>query len=89
MRAGANWERKSQYMLREIVKYKTYVEVLSRALVKREELISNSVKTPRVNEPPPEPWLDAASSATTSVSTMHTGVTKDIRNERGDLCPVE
>ncbi|CCJ31359.1 unnamed protein product [Pneumocystis jirovecii] len=36
-KALLNWERKSQYLLREIVKYKTYLECLSRALTLRNE----------------------------------------------------
>ncbi|KAG5518338.1 hypothetical protein PMAC_003135 [Pneumocystis sp. 'macacae'] len=41
-KALLNWERKSQYLLREIVKYKTYLECLSRALVLRNERLSKN-----------------------------------------------
>ncbi|QSL66822.1 hypothetical protein MERGE_001209 [Pneumocystis wakefieldiae] len=41
-KALLNWEKKSQYLLREIVKYKTYLETLSRALVLKEERLSRN-----------------------------------------------
>ena len=82
-----NWERKSQYLLREIVKYKTYVEILSRALTLREELIE---KAKEKSPPPtsdglelvsPEPWFDLASSAPTSVGTVNTKEGRPDRDE--------
>ncbi|KAG5438741.1 hypothetical protein PCANB_002461 [Pneumocystis canis] len=39
-KALSNWEKRSHYLLREIVKYKTYLECLSRALILKEELLS-------------------------------------------------
>ncbi|KTW27286.1 hypothetical protein T552_02269 [Pneumocystis carinii B80] len=44
-KALLNWEKKSQYLLREIVKYKTYLETLSRALVLKEERLSRNNTT--------------------------------------------
>jgi hypothetical protein len=78
----ANWGRKSQYLLREIVKYKTYLEILSKALERREDLItkSTSIKTPVIKHAAPrEPWFDLGASPN-SVSTTHT---KDAVSERG------
>ncbi|KAG7109045.1 hypothetical protein HYQ45_017999 [Verticillium longisporum] len=37
-RAMANWERKSSYLLREIVKFRTYVDCLQQADTRREEI---------------------------------------------------
>jgi hypothetical protein len=75
-----NWERKCQYLLREIVKYKTYVEVLSKAITLREDLIekaaadrkSTTSTTPGTLNIPPEPWFDLNPSAPNSVSTANT-----------------
>ncbi|KAI1378043.1 hypothetical protein F4677DRAFT_33819 [Hypoxylon crocopeplum] len=37
-KAMANWERKSSYLLREIVKFRTYVDCLQHAKMRREEI---------------------------------------------------
>jgi hypothetical protein len=37
-KAMANWERKSEYLLREIVKFRTYVDCLAAAEQRREEI---------------------------------------------------
>ncbi|KAF1839624.1 hypothetical protein BDW02DRAFT_575267 [Decorospora gaudefroyi] len=37
-RAMANWERKSQYLLREIVKFRTYIDTLSSAQVQKQKI---------------------------------------------------
>ncbi|KAK0384466.1 hypothetical protein NLU13_8552 [Sarocladium strictum] len=37
-KAMSNWERKSAYLLREIVKYRTYVDCLQQATVRRQEV---------------------------------------------------
>ncbi|KAM0327187.1 hypothetical protein ACHAQA_006319 [Verticillium albo-atrum] len=37
-RAMANWERKSSYLLREIVKFRTYVDCLQQAETRRDEI---------------------------------------------------
>jgi hypothetical protein len=34
----ANWERKSQYLLREIVKFRTYIDTLSMAQVSKQKI---------------------------------------------------
>jgi hypothetical protein len=34
----ANWERKSQYLLREIVKFRTYIDTLTNAQVLKEKI---------------------------------------------------
>ncbi|KAF2031813.1 hypothetical protein EK21DRAFT_62098 [Setomelanomma holmii] len=36
--AMANWERKSQYLLREIVKFRTYIDTLASAQVQKEKI---------------------------------------------------
>ncbi|KAF2233718.1 hypothetical protein EV356DRAFT_533485 [Viridothelium virens] len=38
-KANANWERKSSYLLKEIVKFNTYIESLQRAHAKKEEVL--------------------------------------------------
>ena len=37
-RAMANWERKSSYLLREIVKFRTYIDCLLAAQVMKEKI---------------------------------------------------
>ncbi|KAF1946479.1 hypothetical protein EJ02DRAFT_508706 [Clathrospora elynae] len=37
-RAMANWERKSQYLLREIVKFRTYIDTLANAQVQKQKI---------------------------------------------------
>jgi protein-disulfide isomerase len=37
-RAMANWERKSQYLLREIVKFRTYIDTLTSAQVQKQKI---------------------------------------------------
>ncbi|KAF2827602.1 hypothetical protein CC86DRAFT_349213 [Ophiobolus disseminans] len=37
-RAMANWERKSQYLLREIVKFRTYIDTLAAAQVQKQKI---------------------------------------------------
>jgi hypothetical protein len=37
-KAMANWERKSEYLLREIVKFRTYVDSLAAADIRRTEI---------------------------------------------------
>jgi hypothetical protein len=34
----ANWERKSQYLLREIVKFRTYIDTLTAAQVQKQKI---------------------------------------------------
>ena len=34
----ANWERKSSYLLREIVKFRTYIDCLQAAQVQKEKI---------------------------------------------------
>lgn len=34
----ANWERKSSYLLREIVKFRTYIDCLQAAQVQKEKM---------------------------------------------------
>lgn len=34
----ANWERKSSYLLREIVKFRTYIDVLQAAQIAKDKL---------------------------------------------------
>lgn len=37
-RAMANWERKSQYLLREIVKFRTYIDTLTTAQTQKQKI---------------------------------------------------
>lgn len=37
-KAMANWERKSQYLLREIVKFRTYIDTLAAAQVQKQRI---------------------------------------------------
>ena len=37
----ANWERKSQYLLREIVKFRTYIDTLTAAQIQKEKIYAD------------------------------------------------
>jgi hypothetical protein len=39
----ANWERKSQYLLREIVKFRTYIDTLTHAQTQKEKIYAERV----------------------------------------------
>lgn len=39
----ANWERKSQYLLREIVKFRTYIDTLTLAQNQKEKIYAERV----------------------------------------------
>ncbi|KAJ5469476.1 hypothetical protein N7539_009094 [Penicillium diatomitis] len=41
-KAMANWERKSSYLLREIVKFRTYIDSLRNAIAKKSEIYSST-----------------------------------------------
>lgn len=45
-----NWERKSSYLLREIVKFRTYIDCLNAAQVQKEKLYAS-----RGSPPQPDP----------------------------------
>jgi hypothetical protein len=69
------------------VKYKTYVEILSRALAMREKLIEASLSPKKMSPTKDvvqnlEPWFDLNPSAPNSVSTVNT---KDAKGEKDDL----
>ena len=38
----ANWERKSSYLLREIVKFRTYIDCLSAAQLQKEKIYAET-----------------------------------------------
>ncbi len=40
----ANWERKSSYLLREIVKFRTYIDCLQAAQVQKEKIYAERGK---------------------------------------------
>jgi hypothetical protein len=75
------------------VRYKTYVEVLSRALILRENLIEKSLASKKTStttttptttgemELTPEPWFDLNRSASNSVSTENTKLSGGEKDE--------
>lgn len=46
MKAMANWERKSSYLLREIVKFRTYIDCLQSAQVQKEAIYASRASVP-------------------------------------------
>ena len=46
MKAMANWERKSSYLLREIVKFRTYIDCLQAAQVQKEAIYASRTSVP-------------------------------------------
>ncbi|KAL9096284.1 MAG: hypothetical protein Q9165_001281 [Trypethelium subeluteriae] len=65
-KANANWERKSSYLLKEIVKFNTYIESLQRAHEKKEEVL------PSTSQITSEDRVTAARTDTTLESTGDT-----------------
>ena len=47
-KAMANWERKSSYLLREIVKFGTYIDCLTQAQKEKERVLGEKVGTKAV-----------------------------------------
>ncbi|PGH10668.1 hypothetical protein AJ80_07424 [Polytolypa hystricis UAMH7299] len=69
-KAQVNWERKSSYLLREIVKFRTYIDCLQAAQLQKEKILSASktdIPEVTVNAGSPEPQRERSASA--SVST--------------------
>lgn len=46
MKAMANWERKSSYLLREIVKFRTYIDCLQSAQAQKEAIYASRASAP-------------------------------------------
>lgn len=42
----ANWERKSSYLLREIIKFRTYIECLQAAQAQKEKIYASKAPAP-------------------------------------------
>lgn len=70
----ANWERKSQYLLREIVKFRTYIDTLAAAQVQkqkiyaeREALEEKEVALAKENDG--ASGIDGAKATSASIST--------------------
>ena len=42
----ANWERKSAYLLREIVKFRTYIDCLQAAQAQKEKIYTERAESP-------------------------------------------
>lgn len=63
----ANWERKSSYLLREIVKFRTYIDALMAAQAQKDVILAT-----KVNSVKPEEAADSGipdSNTETIVST--------------------
>ncbi|KAL3426376.1 PH and SEC7 domain-containing protein C11E3.11c [Phlyctema vagabunda] len=50
MKAMANWEKKSSYLLREIVKFRTYIDILQSAEAARERIYAERAKEKEMME---------------------------------------
>jgi hypothetical protein len=46
----SNWERKSSYLLREIVKFRTYIDCLQAAQVQKEKIYAERDESAPVEE---------------------------------------
>lgn len=55
----ANWEKKSHYLLREIVKFRTYIDTLAAAQVQKQKIYAERAAA----EEAARPDADAASSS--------------------------
>jgi hypothetical protein len=49
-----NWEKKSSYLLMEIIKFRTYIECLSSAAALREKLRAGETDTSMVDDSQPK-----------------------------------
>ncbi|KAJ5816883.1 SEC7-like alpha orthogonal bundle [Penicillium robsamsonii] len=54
-KAMANWERKSSYLLREIVKFRTYIDSLRNAISSKERIFASNPNYSQVGEDAMEP----------------------------------
>ncbi|KAJ5116465.1 hypothetical protein N7456_000813 [Penicillium angulare] len=56
-KAMTNWERKSSYLLREIVKFRTYIDSLRNAINQKQKIFasSNNLNTPPADAETPDP----------------------------------
>ncbi|KAH8727201.1 hypothetical protein GQ44DRAFT_130593 [Phaeosphaeriaceae sp. PMI808] len=72
-KAMANWERKSQYLLREIVKFRTYIDTLTSAQVQKQKIYAErealEEQTAKANEE-----TDSSSQAAEKDGAEHTSV---------------
>jgi hypothetical protein len=46
-----NWERKSAYLLKEIIKFQTYIEALNQASVLKEKVYAERAETEALRKP--------------------------------------
>ncbi|KAL4951959.1 hypothetical protein BDW69DRAFT_168797 [Aspergillus filifer] len=53
-KAMANWERKSSYLLREIVKFRTYIDSLQNAIDAKNKIFADREDEPTASENPPQ-----------------------------------
>jgi hypothetical protein len=71
----ANWERKSSYLLREIVKFRTYIDSLRNAISKKAEIYAstnNYYKAPADGENGGTEEEEAATAPSTASTTAPT-----------------
>lgn len=75
-RAHANWERKSQYLLREIVKFRTYIDTLSAAQVQKQKIYAERAAAEEKEvaaemEVAQTTGVDGASKKTSTPASLH------------------
>jgi protein-disulfide isomerase len=75
----ANWERKSHYLLREIVKFRTYIDTLAAAQVQKQKIYAE-------REALEEKALDDGDAASSSQSTENDGA-KEAPKASGPIDP--
>ena len=63
----ANWERKSSYLLREIVKFRTYIDSLEAAQVQREKIYASRASPPATKDKPEEKIQPTETKHTTTI----------------------
>lgn len=60
----ANWERKSSYLLREIVKFRTYIDCLNAAQSQKEKIYASRAGPSKIDDAQNE-GVEAVEAATT------------------------
>jgi hypothetical protein len=81
----ANWERKSQYLLREIVKFRTYIDTLAAAQVQKQKIYAEraaleekeAAADENANASPQAAGIDGAKEAS-KASTQKPMITRQI-----------
>jgi hypothetical protein len=85
----SNWQRKSEYLLREIVKFRTYIESLNAASIAKDVVLARSNAAAAVTAATVAAADEAATNSTEQVESFDNDLPDDIDESAndGDLTP--